>query len=302
MALPKGQHENPVYVSSKVILTLPNIFYKYLALYCWASFREVSLSNAKDVFYFPGGITLLRDFVICVLFLILKLLCFSSVIQDKVDDARAILARIYPANEVENEMEALRQSVEEEKAEAAALGNGFFTRIKRALSNIVFRRALYAGITCQVVQQFCGINTVMYYSPTIVQFAGFASKQTALALSLTTSGLNVVGTVISMCCIDRYGRRMLQIISLIGIIICLVALSGVFYQAANSAPPISGLESTHFGGNSTCPAYITDHTSASWNCMKCLKVGCAFCANKADVVSFINLNWQCLALVRKILV
>ncbi|KAH0969940.1 hypothetical protein GBA52_022096 [Prunus armeniaca] len=61
----------------------------------------------------------------------------------------------------------------------------------------------------------------MYYSPTIVQFAGFASNQTALALSLITSGLNVVGTVISMCFVDRYGRRRLMIVSMIGIITCL---------------------------------------------------------------------------------
>lgn len=210
---------------------------------------------------------------------------FYSVTQDKVDEARSILTKIYPANEVESEMEALRTSIEEEKAEQVALGNGFFTRIKSALSNVVFRRALYAGVILQVVQQFCGINTVMYYSPTIVQFAGFASKRTALALSLTTSALNVVGTVISMCCIDRYGRRKLQIISLIGIIVCLVALSAVFNQAASNAPPISGLESAHFGGNTTCPAYTTAPNAASWDCMKCLKVGCAFCANKASEVS-----------------
>lgn len=210
---------------------------------------------------------------------------FFSVTQDKVDEARSILKKIYPADELESEMEALRTSIQEEKDEQVALGNGFYTRIKSALSNVVFRRALYAGITVQVVQQICGINTVMYYSPTIVQFAGFASKQTALALSLTTSSLNVVGTVISMCCIDRYGRKKLQIISLIGIIACLVALSAVFYQAASNAPRISGLESSYFGGNSTCPTYTTATNAASWNCMKCLKVGCAFCANKASEVS-----------------
>jgi SP family myo-inositol transporter-like MFS transporter 13 len=36
----------------------------------------------------------------------------------------------------------------------------------------------------QAFQQFTGINTVMYYSPTIVQMAGFSSNQLALLLSL----------------------------------------------------------------------------------------------------------------------
>ncbi|KAL0306019.1 UNVERIFIED_CONTAM: Inositol transporter 4 [Sesamum radiatum] len=87
--------------------------------------------------------------------------------------------------------------------------------------NDVVRRGLYAGITVQVAQQFVGINTVMYYSPTIVQLAGFASNSTALALSLITSGLNAVGSIVSMAFVDRVGRRRLMIISMFGIIICL---------------------------------------------------------------------------------
>ena len=45
------------------------------------------------------------------------------------------------------------------------------------------RRGLVAGVGLQVFLQFVGINTVMYYSPTIVQLAGFASNQTALLFS-----------------------------------------------------------------------------------------------------------------------
>ncbi|PRQ59468.1 putative major facilitator, sugar transporter, major facilitator superfamily [Rosa chinensis] len=119
----------------------------------------------------------------------------------------------------------------------------------------------------------------MHYSPTIVQFAGFASNQTALALSLITSGLNVIGTVISMRFVDRYGRRKLMIISMVGIITCLVVLPVVFFQAAAHAPRIGNLESTHFGSNSTCPAYVSAPNPASWYCMTCLKAQCGFCAN-----------------------
>lgn len=182
-------------------------------------------------------------------------------------------------------MKALHESVQAEKAEEGDAGDGMITKVKGALSNPVVRRGLYAGITVQVAQQFVGINTVMYYSPTIVQFAGFASNQTALALSLITSGLNVVGTVISMCFVDRYGRRRLMIVSMIGIITCLVVLSGVFFQAASHAPHISNLESTHFGKNSTCSAYGSAPNPGSWNCMTCLKADCGFCANKVNVSS-----------------
>ena len=208
-----------------------------------------------------------------------------SLYQNKIDEAREILAKIYPLDEVDNELNSLHESIETERAEEGKAGDGFFAKLKGALSNTVVRRGLYAGVTVQVAQQFVGINTVMYYSPMIVQFAGFASNKTALALSLITSGLNVVGTVISMSLVDRYGRRRLMIVSLFGIIACLVALSAVFFQAAAHAPAISSFESSHFGGNSTCSAYLSAPNANSWNCMSCLKSDCGFCASQGNAVS-----------------
>ena len=207
--------------------------------------------------------------------------------QNREEEARAILEKIYPSELVEEEMNALHSSIEEEKADQEAMGSNIFQRVNQAVKNDVVRRGLYAGVTVQVVQQFVGINTVMYYSPSIVQFAGFASKKTALALSLITSGLNAVGSVISMMFVDRKGRRSLMIISLIGIITCLVALSVVFFQVASHAPLIDRLESNSFGRNATCPAYLRQQSPSSWNCMDCLKgTECAFCTNSAGKVSF----------------
>lgn len=203
--------------------------------------------------------------------------------KNKIDEATAILERIYPSpDHVKEELEALRQSVETEKADEASLGDGsIFMKVRNAWGNDVVRRGLYAGITVQVAQQFVGINTVMYYSPTIVQLAGFASNKTALALSLITSGLNAVGSIVSMLFVDRYGRRRMMLISMIGIIVCLIVLSIMFFAAAAHAPTISRYESTHFGGNSTCSSYVAAPDASSWNCMSCLKASsdCAFCAN-----------------------
>ncbi|PRQ17018.1 putative major facilitator, sugar transporter, major facilitator superfamily [Rosa chinensis] len=189
--------------------------------------------------------------------------------KNKVDEARATLEKIYPTNEVEveDEMKALHESVEMEKAEEGDVNDGIIAKLMGAFSNPVVRRGLFAGITVQVVQQFVGINTVMYYIPTIVQFAGFASNQTALALCLNTSGLNVKAYEV-------------MIISMVEIITCLGVLSVVFFQAPAHAPRISNLESTHFGSNYTCPAYVSVVPNpASWNCMTCLKAQSDFCAN-----------------------
>nr|GLL37668.1 hypothetical protein TEA_019292 [Ipomoea trifida] len=121
---------------------------------------------------------------------------------NKVGEARTILEKIYPAiNEVEEEMSGLKSSLEEEKCE---IGDGLISEVKNAWRNGVVRRGLYAGITVQVAHNLVGIR--MYYVPTILQLVGFASNTTALALSLVTSGLNAVGTIISMLLLALQGH------------------------------------------------------------------------------------------------
>ncbi|KAG0484459.1 hypothetical protein HPP92_008538 [Vanilla planifolia] len=198
--------------------------------------------------------------------------------KDRKEEAEAILKKIYPTDEVPKEIDLLRQSIENEVAEEGSIGEAsLFGKVKKAWTTKMVRRGLIAGILCQVAQQFCGINTVMYYAPTIVQLAGYASNSTALALSLITSGLNAIGSIVSMYFVDRSGRRKLMIISLCGIIICLGVLSGVFYVAAVKSPAVGFTETRHFS-NLTCPAYNFPANS-KWKCTDCLKAKCSFCAN-----------------------
>ncbi|KAK8642250.1 hypothetical protein V6N13_011604 [Hibiscus sabdariffa] len=176
--------------------------------------------------------------------------------QNKVEEAKTILKKIYPADEVYEVINTLRISVEAAKAEEHVIGDTAVQKLKGAFRNVVVQRGLYAGVTVQVAQQFSGINTVMYYSPMIVQFAGFASNKTAMTLLLVTSGLNALGSV-----------------------------GYVFWHAAILAPKINPSESTKFAANATCPSYMSAANPASWNCMSCLKAECGFCANKANARS-----------------
>lgn len=48
----------------------------------------------------------------------------------------------------------------------------------------------------QILQQLCGINTVMYFTPVILQMAGFRNKQEALLLSCFPAAVNAAGTVV----------------------------------------------------------------------------------------------------------
>uniref|UniRef100_A0A0E0LH75 Major facilitator superfamily (MFS) profile domain-containing protein n=1 Tax=Oryza punctata TaxID=4537 RepID=A0A0E0LH75_ORYPU len=195
------------------------------------------------------------------------------------EEAEEILRKIYSAEEVEREKEELKESVEAEARERSSSEK--MSLVTLLMTTATVRRGLVAGVGLQVFQQLVGINTVMYYSPTIVQLAGFASNQTALALSLVTSGLNAAGSVVSIYFIDRTGRRKLLVISLAGVILSLGVLSAVFHEATSHSPPVGAAETTHFdGGALTCPEYRS--SSSFWDCTRCLKAAsteCGFCAS-----------------------
>uniref|UniRef100_A0A5B6YKJ9 Putative inositol transporter 2 n=1 Tax=Davidia involucrata TaxID=16924 RepID=A0A5B6YKJ9_DAVIN len=197
------------------------------------------------------------------------------------EEAKTILRKIYTAEEVETEIEALKESIETEIREK---GSSEKISLVKLLQTKTVRRGLIAGVGLQVFQQFVGINTVMYYSPTIVQLAGFASNQTALLLSLVTAGLNALGSIVSIYFIDRTGRKKLLVISLCGVIISLGLLSAVFHETTSHSPAVSATETSHFAAY-TCPDYSSSRTSAVWDCTKCLKASspdCGFCASSAD--------------------
>ncbi|KAM7500550.1 hypothetical protein LguiA_024964 [Lonicera macranthoides] len=197
--------------------------------------------------------------------------------KGKHEEAKAILKKIYPAEDVDSEIQALKESVEKEVQETGSSEKISFAKL---LKTKTVRRGLVAGVGLQVFQQFVGINTVMYYSPTIVQLAGFASNQTALLLSLVTAGLNALGSIVSIYFIDRTGRKKLLVISLCGVVISLGLLAAVFHQTTTHSPAVSPVETSHFQ-NMTCPDYSSaGSSSGAWDCMKCLKASpdCGFCA------------------------
>eukprot|EP00257_Ricinus_communis_P016712 XP_015574969.1 probable inositol transporter 2 isoform X2 [Ricinus communis] len=198
--------------------------------------------------------------------------------KGKEEEAKVILRKIYPAEDVEQEIMDLKDSIDKEIMEA---GNSEKISISKLCKTKTVRRGLIAGVGLQVFRQFIGINTVMYYSSTIIQLAGYASNQTALLLSLVTAGLNAVCSIFSILFIDSFGRKKLLIGSLIGVIISLGLLSGIFHETASHSPMVMPAEFRY--SNSTCPSYVSATNADSWNCMTCLKATeCGFCASSPD--------------------
>ncbi|KAJ6741162.1 INOSITOL TRANSPORTER 1 [Salix purpurea] len=149
----------------------------------------------------------------------------------KNDKAKAIviLSKIYDIARLEDEIENLSVAEEEERQKKNDV------RISDVFKSKEMRLAFLAGAGLQAFQQFTGINTVMYYSPTIVQMAGFSSNQLALLLSLIIAALNAAGTVLGIYFIDHFGRKKLALSSLTGVIASLVILAGAFFGRSSGS-------------------------------------------------------------------
>ena len=91
------------------------------------------------------------------------------------------------------------------------------------------RTALFIAIGIMFVQQFTGINTIIYYSPKIFKIAGIESNTLTILPSILLGSVNVIFTVVSIMLLDKLGRRPLYFIGLIGMIVSLVVLGLSFF-------------------------------------------------------------------------
>jgi SP family galactose:H+ symporter-like MFS transporter len=138
--------------------------------------------------------------------------------------ARAVLMRIRDKSQVESELSEILDSVT--KAEE----KGRWTD----LLNASIRPALIIGIGLAVFQQVTGINTVIYYAPTIIQSAGISSASGAILATAGIGLVNVLMTIVAMWLIDRVGRRPLLLTGIAGMVLTLGVLGFVFRTSAES--------------------------------------------------------------------
>jgi SP family galactose:H+ symporter-like MFS transporter len=143
--------------------------------------------------------------------------------QVRMDEAKAVLKRIRPSGEVDKEVEEIQEGLKQQKGGRAELRNP------------LVKPALTVGIGLAIFQQITGINTVIYYAPTIFQAAGFASASSAIFATLSVGVVNVLMTVVAIFLMDRVGRRPLLLIGLAGMMASLVVLGVAFFM-----PGLSG--------------------------------------------------------------
>ncbi|MFI7317690.1 MFS transporter [Streptomyces venezuelae] len=119
---------------------------------------------------------------------------------------------------------------------------GSHRTLRGMLAVPVVRRALLIGVTIGAVQQFAGINTIIYYAPSIMQRAGLPATN-SIMYSVAIGVANLLMTVAAIPLVDRAGRKPLLVLSLVGMAAALVplgcALNGAFGGASHAVSLVS---------------------------------------------------------------
>lgn len=133
--------------------------------------------------------------------------------KNRIEEAKEVFVRIEPDIDVENEI----------------------NEVKKTLSvndNFVFKKWMImpfvVGIGLMFSQICTGINTIIYYAPTIFRSAGFDSNITAIYATAGIGVVNFLMTVVAIYFTDRIGRKPLLYFGLTGIMLSLFALAGSF--------------------------------------------------------------------------
>ncbi|MGN6205105.1 sugar porter family MFS transporter [Humibacter sp.] len=135
------------------------------------------------------------------------------------DDARKVLEKLREGDEkadVDGELKEIREANEREAGSKV-----------RDLFGPKVRPLILIGLGLAVAQQFVGVNTVIYYAPTILSDTGL-SASSSIGQTVFVGVTNVVFTIVAVLLLDRVGRRALLLIGTIGLTVSLAVL-GIYF-------------------------------------------------------------------------
>ncbi|MFT5386622.1 MAG: SP family xylose:H+ symportor-like MFS transporter [Saprospiraceae bacterium] len=133
--------------------------------------------------------------------------------------ARKVLNDVYPPEEVEAAIDAIKNAKE------VSVTSNIFSGKYNKLLMLAFLLAMF--------NQLSGINFILYYAPRLLEAAGIG-KGDALLQSVSIGVVNLLFTLLGMYLIDRAGRKRLMFIGSIGYIISLAVVAWAYWAGASS--------------------------------------------------------------------
>jgi sugar porter (SP) family MFS transporter len=130
------------------------------------------------------------------------------------DEARTVLRRVRAEGDIEAEVAQVRELSARRSSMRDLLAPGL-------------RRVLAVGVMMAVFQQITGINTIIYYAPTLLASAGLGNSAALLA-NVVNGAVNVIMTIVAIRLLDRTGRRPLLLGGTAGMAVGMVLVALTF--------------------------------------------------------------------------
>jgi SP family myo-inositol transporter-like MFS transporter 13 len=149
------------------------------------------------------------------------------VAHGQLENADNVLTRIYPISTPAQRLakiQAIQLSIQE--ATSSLAQESLWTVFKRIVTTPPTARAVFTACLVMAISQLGGFNTLMYYSSTLFALVGFTN---ATAVAITVSGTNFVFSIVNLVLVDRFGRRRLLTITVLGMSICMLVAAVTFH-------------------------------------------------------------------------
>jgi len=130
--------------------------------------------------------------------------------------AAQVLKRVRRGRSVSSEIDEIKNSIQD---------RGEW----RVLLQPWLRPALLIGLGLGFFQQFTGINTLIYYAPTIFKAVGYQQDTAAILATIGIGVVNVLATVAALPLLDKVGRKPLLYAGVTAMLVSLSVLSLAFF-------------------------------------------------------------------------
>lgn len=147
--------------------------------------------------------------------------------KERSQEAYNTLARIYPTAhpyEIKTKLYLIQEGVRD------PFSGSRWQKIVKTFKELYFNpsnfRALILACGLQAMQQLSGFNSLMYFSSTIFQVVGFNNPT---ATGLIIAATNFVFTIVAFGVIDFFGRRILLLLTVWGMIAALIVCAVAFH-------------------------------------------------------------------------
>ncbi|MBN9606710.1 MAG: sugar porter family MFS transporter [Actinomycetales bacterium] len=137
------------------------------------------------------------------------------------DESRATLEKLREGDQHANVDEEYQGMVDATEKEGRGSWKKVFAKSMRPLVLI--------GLALAFFQQFVGVNTVIYYAPTILTDTGL-TKSDSIAQTVFVGVTNVVFTIVAILLLDRVGRRKLLLTGTAVLTVALAVLGVYFWS------------------------------------------------------------------------